>query len=104
MKTFSLLFVVCVCGLAGAQSVAGHGALNAQPQMITMPDYTEHASQIGLGHEQSLFERAGSASARGERPLWEVMPPSVETPLGDTARELRKEHASAKKAVKVWTN
>jgi hypothetical protein len=104
MKIFSLLFVVCICGVASAQSVVGHGALNPQPQMITMPDYAEHASQVGLGREQSLFERAGSASARGERPLWEVVPPSVETPLGDTARELRKEHASAKKAVRIWTN
>jgi hypothetical protein len=104
MKTYSLLLVVCVCGLVNAQSVVGAAALNPQPQVISMPDFAQHASQTGLGHEESLFEIAGSASAIGERPLWEVMPAAVEAPLGDTARELRKEHASAKKAVRIWTN
>ena len=37
-------------------------------------------------------------SAHGVRPLWEVAKPAYVAPLGDSARMLRQEHMSAKKA------
>ena len=42
--------------------------------------------------------------AQGEMPLWEAVPERREIPLGDAARELKKEHANVKKARKVWEN
>jgi hypothetical protein len=53
---------------------------------------------------QSLLEASGSSYAHGERPLWEFAPQTAPTPLGDTARTLRKQHAEAKKAAIVWNN
>jgi hypothetical protein len=38
------------------------------------------------------------------RPLWELAPVKVETPLGDSARMLKKQHANARKADIVWEN
>jgi len=40
--------------------------------------------------------------AQGERPAWEVMGSAEEMPLGDAAREYRKEQATAEKARIVW--
>jgi hypothetical protein len=53
---------------------------------------------------QDLLGRFAYVYARGERPLWEVAPVSQAVPLGDVARMLRKEHATAKKADVVWEN
>jgi hypothetical protein len=57
---------------------------------------------MAQGH--NLLESSGFNYARGEKPLWEVAPQTTPTPLGDTARALRKEHAAAQQATKVWTN
>ncbi len=63
-----------------------------------------HASQQSMGQEQNLFTTSGNVQAHGVRPLWEVAKPSYTMPLGDAARLLRKEHATAKKADIVWNN
>lgn len=104
MKTLLLAFVCVAASVGAAAQSYGGGAMNAQPQMLVMPDYTQHASQTPLATSQDLLEHSGSSSAHGEVPLWEAMEPAPVTPLGDLARELRKEHAVARKAVKVWTN
>lgn len=105
MKTCALLFVVMIGGAvaASAQSI-GTSASTSQPQMLILSDNPQHASQVGMAPEHDLLEHGGSYSAHGERPLWEVMPAPVVTPLGDIARELRKEHESTKKAVLIWVN
>ena len=105
MKTFSLLVVVCIACAAGAsaQSLAG-SARSSQPQIFVMPEYTQHASQTSLASGHDLLEHSGVTSAHGERPLWELMPEARVTPLGDSARALRKEHVAAKKAVNLWSN
>jgi hypothetical protein len=104
MKT--TLFLLCLLFTAAAfgQSAAGGSALNAQPQVFQFASHAQHASRQPLGQAQNLLETSGFTYARGERPLWEVAPVSVVTPLGDTARMLRTEHASAKKAAVVWEN
>jgi len=51
-----------------------------------------------------LLEQTTYTSAKGERPLWEVAPEWHAIPLGDIARELKQEHATAKKAEIVWEN
>jgi hypothetical protein len=55
-----------------------------------------------LAPERDLREIGGITMAHGELAAWEVMPPLEEVPLGDAAREYRKEHASAKKARVRW--
>jgi hypothetical protein len=100
MKTtlFALLFL-CATAAFG-QSVGA--AVSNEPQPIQMPSHEQHASQQALQAEQSLLITSYSnSSARGERPLWEAgAKPPAEVPLGDVARRLRNQHATARKAVK----
>lgn len=104
MKTCALLFVVMIGGVAASAQNIGSSISSGRPQMIVLEDNPQHAAQADLATEHDLLERGGSHSAHGERPLWEVMPAPVVTPLGDVAREYRKEHESAQKAVLIWVN
>jgi len=101
--TLIVLCVFCATG-AFAQGLGTGTVLSNEPNVFRLPSHTEHASQQPMAHGQSLLEASGFSYAHGERPLWEVAPQTVPTPLGDSARALRKEHAAAKKATKVWTN
>jgi hypothetical protein len=104
MKTTVLaLYILCATALLG-QSVLGNSVLSSQTQQIQMASHPEHASAQPLAQAQDLREKAGFAYAQGERPLWEVAPKSEEASLGDVARQLKKEHATAKKAQTVWEN
>jgi hypothetical protein len=104
MKT--TLFVLCLfCATAvWGQSAVGASSLSYEPVVSWAPSHAQHASQQPMAHGQNLLESSGFNYARGERPLWEVAPLTVHVPLGDTARVLRKEHAAAQKATRVWTN
>ena len=94
------LFALCfLCATAALGQSVGGTSLSSQVQVFQMPSHTEHASQHPLAEEQSLLEHSNYIYAQGERPLWEVQPASPRPiPLGDIARLLRKEHATAKKA------
>jgi hypothetical protein len=100
--TLFALFFLCATAALG-QSVGGVGAvLNSEVQVIQLPSHALHASQTPLLREQNLLIISSNAEGHGERPLWEVgAKPPVETPLGDVARLLRNQHATARKAVKV---
>ena len=104
MKTS--VFVLCfLCATAAFGQSGGVGsALTATPSVLEFSSHEQLASQHPMGHEQNLLEASGYSWAQGERPLWEVAPVSHPTPLGDSARSLRKEHATAKKAEVVWNN
>ena len=106
MKTAIFLFcVVCTTGSFGQNVVGGSAAqstISSQPQPIQMVSHPEHATLQPLAAEQNLLGNSTYSYARGERPLWEVAPVKIVAPLGDTARNLRKEHAVAKKATKVF--
>jgi hypothetical protein len=78
--------------------------LSAQPQVFTIADHPQHAFQAPLAPDQDLREQSSITSARGERPLWEFMPPPPFVPIADIARLIRNEHAQARKAVKVLNN
>jgi len=54
--------------------------------------------------QQNLLGSSGQTRAHGQRPLWEVATPAYVTPLGDSARALKEEHKSAKKADIVWNS
>ena len=57
-----------------------------------------------MGEERTLLISGNNLSGHGVRPLWELMPVHHEVPLGDTARMLKQQHATAKKAEIVWEN
>ncbi|MGH9530562.1 MAG: hypothetical protein ACRD2S_11670 [Terriglobales bacterium] len=102
MKT--ILFAILI-GFATAAMGQAAGVLSNQPQMLVVPDHPGHAQHTPLAQEQNLW---GSESpytyAKGELPLSEFARASTAVPLGDVARDYRKEHASAKKATIVWAN
>jgi hypothetical protein len=109
MKSFSILVLaLCVFCAAGAFGQVNMGTAMTGPIVgFQMPDHPQFASRLGMGLERDLLETSQSISAKGEMPLWEameMMPAPHVTPLGDLAREIRKEHAMAAKAVIVWNN
>jgi hypothetical protein len=102
MKT--ILFALCfLCATAAAVGQAA-GSLSNVAQPTQIPSHPEHAMQHSMGQEQNLLEHSDYSYAQGERPLWEFGPVSRPVPLGDTARMLRKEHATAKKSEVIWVN
>jgi len=100
MKT--ALFMVCFLGatVAFGQSVGGSVGSAPVSSSVQMPNHAERATQTPLAQEQSLLEHSNYFYAQGERPLWEVQPPSKSrpVPLGDIARMYRKDHELVKKA------
>jgi hypothetical protein len=104
MKT--AVFALCFLGatLALGQAGAAGGGLSSQVSVFQIQSHEAEATQHSMGAEKNLLETSANTWAQGERPLWEVAPVSHPTPLGDSARLLRQEHASAKKAEFVWNN
>jgi hypothetical protein len=88
MKT--LFFVVCVLAATAAFGQTA-SVIPSQAYPITISDHPQHASQHSMAGEQSILETNCNLSAHGERPLWEFAPTKVEIPLGDIARELRRQ-------------
>ena len=105
LKTLLAVFAMCVLGTVSASGQSlGLAAANGQPSMIQMPEHPQQASQTGMAQERDILEHSTILYARGERPLWEVMPETPTTPLGDLARVLRQAHANVPKAIVVWKN
>jgi hypothetical protein len=97
---FALFFLF---GTAALGQVAGY--LSNEPQILQIPSHPQHAARQPMGQEQYLTETVnGYTYAKGERPLWDLLSAASVVPLGDVARTLRKEHASARKASFFWTN
>lgn len=58
-----------------------------------------HAEMMPMASEHPLVGGGAYTVAHGERPLWEFGPVSgPERPLGDVARDLRKEKQTSRKA------
>ncbi len=104
MKT--ILFALCILGATAAfgQSTGSAALLNSEPVVIEFASHAGHAVQQPMGAEQNLLGQSSFTHARGERPLWEVEKLAPVTPLGDSARILKQQHETAKKADIVWTN
>lgn len=92
-----LLFASLTWGQSGVP------VLNGQPQPLRLAGNSQRASAAPMGEQQSLLSSGTYSSGKGERPIWEVAP-SCSTPLGDTARALRKQHETAKKAIFIREN
>jgi hypothetical protein len=101
MKTalFALILLSLLCtASAFAQTAA---LLPSQPQILHMTDHPMHAEIMPLATEHSLIGGGPSTYswAQGERPVWEFGPVSdAPRPLGDIAREYRKEKQTSRKA------
>jgi hypothetical protein len=98
MKTTLFALILLGTATALAQTAA---LLPSQPQILHMTDHPMHAENMPLATEHSLVGGGPSTYtwAQGERPLWEFGPVSeAPRPLGDIAREYRKEKLTAKKA------
>jgi hypothetical protein len=99
-----VLGLLCFTGVAVGQSSIGGSGLNAEPVIYDFASHQARAQQQGMGQALDIMETSLNVSAHGVRPLWEVHVPSSAVPLGDSARILRKEHMTAKKAEIVWNN
>jgi hypothetical protein len=98
---FIALLIVCATGAMGQ----GYAVLSSQPQAFEFPDHPEHAGRKPMAKDQNLRgDESPYTYAQGEIPLREVARASTEIPLGDVARRLKTEHASAKKAAVLWEN
>lgn len=101
MKTALFAFCFLCATAAFGQSAS---VLSNEVQVLQLSSHPRTANQQPQAIEHNLLERSSYTLAQGERPLWEVAPPSHVTPLGDIARMLKKEHDTAKKAEIVWVN
>jgi hypothetical protein len=98
MKT-TLFALILLCTAAAFGQTAA--LLPNQPQVLHMTDHPMHAETMPLATEHSLVGGGPGTYtvAQGERPLWEFGPVSEPArPLGDIAREYRKEKQTARKA------
>ena len=98
MKTTLLVGMLLGASAAFGQSAA---VLSNVPQVLRMAEHPMHAEVTQMACERPLVGGGPNTYtvAQGERPLWEFGPVShPERPLGDVARDLRKEKQSAKKA------
>ena len=102
--TLCVLFFLCLAASAFGQASVGGAGLSAEPVVVEFQSHASKASQTGMGISQDIMEQHTNVAAHGTRPLWEFATPSATVPLGDSARLLKKEHMSAKKAEVVWNN
>ena len=100
MRTVNLFLITLVlCAGAFGQVYQNYQYTIPGPAMestVQMPDHSEPIVQ------RSLFESDSQAFAHGERPAYEIPDLPQPRPLGDVARDYRKEHEKAKKATIVW--
>lgn len=96
MKTTILL----LCLLCATAAFGQYSSLGYAPTQSTyrVPEHSARAFSQPMAVEQNLIGITAYSSAQGEMPLWEAPAQSHQAPLGDIARALRKEHATAKKA------
>ena len=96
MKTTLLMCMIVAAIGAFGQSA---GVISSVPQMIRTSEHPMHAEVRPMASEHLLVGGGTYTVAHGERPLWEFGPVSEPgRPLGDVAREIRKEKQTARKA------
>jgi hypothetical protein len=98
MKIAVFVFCFFCTTLALGQAAGGSLGGAVMASSIQMESHPEHASQRAMAEEHIILEHSNFYSAEGERPLWEFKSSVHHVPLGDIARMLRQEHATAKKA------
>jgi hypothetical protein len=105
MRTVNLFLITLVlCAEAFGQVYENYHYENYQTSIpgpvqastVQMPDHSQPIVQ------RNLFANSSAGFAHGERPAWEILGLPQPRPLGDVARDYRKEHEKAKKATIVW--
>lgn len=104
MKTTLCVLFLLLTTAAFGQAVGAAWALDSQPQVVRIPSHDQTATPQPMATEHNLLGTSQYVSAHGERPLWEVAPKKVEVSLGEIARNLRKQHETARKAEKCFEN
>lgn len=101
--TLALLVFLLLFSAAALGQVAAVG-VSAQPQVVEFASHALHAETHAMAAETPIVGGGTNtySYAQGERPLWEFGPVSQPTPLGDVAREVRKEKLVAKRAEIVF--
>jgi hypothetical protein len=102
MKTIYLIPLLLLGVGAFGQCCQTGIAAPPMTSTVWMPDHSQRASHHGLRAEYDLREVGTVTMAQGERPVWEIYRPAEEAPLGDAARDYRKQHAAVTKARIVW--
>lgn len=98
-----IVFLLCILSTTAAfAQYYGSGRSN-QPQVYEFQSNPAHANYAPLANEQSILASASYTSAQGERRASDFPQPEP-APLGDVARELKKQHALLKKSKVVWIN
>jgi hypothetical protein len=90
-----------------AASAFGQQAAPVMPNVpveFTISGNPAHAERHELAQEHTLMASDLYSYAQGEQPLWQFASDKRVTPLGDIARELRKQHDNAPKAEVIWEN
>jgi hypothetical protein len=100
MKMTLLVFCLLATTAAFGQY---SGYISATPQPYHSPDHSAHASYSSMASEQSVVGGGAYTIGQGDRPASDF-PQLAQIPLGDAARELKKQHEQVKKARVVWTN
>jgi|HubBroStandDraft_1064217.scaffolds.fasta_scaffold119274_1 hypothetical protein len=93
------LFVLCLLFATAAFGQTGGAPLNA----LEFADHSARASFQSMSQTNDILGGSSVVIAHGEVPLADIPLPEIhETPLGDVARQLKKDHLTAKKAQRVW--
>ena len=101
MKKTLLLLCLFMTTAAFAQYNVGY--ISSQPQIYHAPDHPAHAGFAPIATETTIYPGTSYVLAQGERPASDF-PQAPSPSLGDIARELKKQHAMAKKSDVVWVN
>ena len=94
--------LLALCFLCTSAAFAQSGGTASLTNGLQFANHTVHAAPQPMGQVNDLLDGSSVVVAQGERPIGEVVPEAYEMPLGDAARILKKEHASAKKAQFIW--
>ena len=97
------LLVICLLSATAAFGQYYGGSMNSQPQFYEPPSHPAHASYAPLAQETNIITGNNFTYAQGERPASDF-PQQAAVPLGDAARELKKQHETVKRARFVWEN
>ncbi|MGA2413100.1 MAG: hypothetical protein ABSF59_01560 [Candidatus Sulfotelmatobacter sp.] len=89
-----------LCATAAFGQVGSYISSTASPTVIA--DHPQRASVHDMATDSPIVGGSAVVTAHGERPMWDFGPISEgEKPLGDIARDYRKQRLSRKKAEKV---
>jgi hypothetical protein len=101
MKKILFVLLLLSANAAFGQYVINH--VDSQPQIFSIPEHPAHASYAPMAGERSIVGGGTSYFGQGDRPASDF-PQMASVPLGDMARELKKQHARVKKARIIWEN